>query len=279
MKVNVKREGLLLEYLEECSGLTRKKIKMYLKNGCIYVDGVKTTKYDYPLFIGSIVNIETKNGLVVNLPFEIIYEDENIIVVSKPAGLLTIATQKEKEQTLYHLVGEYLRKRNRGAKVFIVHRLDKDTSGVVVLAKNEHAKNILQKNWDKYVNARSYIAIVHGNVEKKEDTLINYLKETSTNLVYISKNSEGKKAITKYKVLKQKNDYTKLQINIETGRKNQIRVQLANIGHPILGDKKYGDDKQKRLFLHADRLELYNPILKKNMVFKSNVPNIFNHYL
>lgn len=277
MKLIVKRKGQLLEYLESNLELSRKKIKNYLKNGSIYVDGVRTTKYDYPLTLNSTIFIETGKISKINLPFSIIYEDENIIVVDKPSGLLTIATLKEKEQTLYHMVGQYLKEKNKHAKVFIIHRLDKDTSGIVMFAKNEYAKNIFQEKWNDIVKARSYIAIVHGILSQKEAILTNYLKETTTNLVYVSKNNEGKKAVTEYKVIKEKNDYSKLQIYIKTGRKNQIRVQLAHINHPIVGDKKYGKDHEKRLFLHADRLEIYNPISKKVMLFKSAIPKAFNY--
>ena len=165
--------------------------------------------------------------------------------------------------------------KNKHAKIFIIHRLDKETSGVLMFAKNEYSKNVFQENWNELVKKRSYIAIVEGILEKKEATLKNYLKETSTHLVYVSKNKDGKEAITSYKVVKQGKKYSELKIEIETGRKNQIRVQLANINHPIVGDKKYGLGDEKRLFLHADLLEIYNPILKKKMSFKSTAPKAF----
>lgn len=279
MKLVVKREGMLLEYLEENLDMPKRNIKNYLKNGAIYVDGVRTTKFNYPVVNQSIINIDTSLKDKSKIPFDIIFEDENIIVVDKPSGLLTIATAKEKEETVYHIVREYLKIKNKHAKVFIIHRLDKDTSGVLILAKNEYAKNVFQKEWNELVKTRSYIAIVHGVLEKKQRTLINYLKETKTNLVYISKNKDGKEAITSYKVLKENNNYSKLQIEIKTGRKNQIRVQLANINHPIVGDKKYGNDDEKRLFLHANKLVVYNPLTRKNMTFESKIPKAFNHKL
>ncbi|MBR4617751.1 MAG: RluA family pseudouridine synthase [Bacilli bacterium] len=276
MKLIVKDKSLLLEYLENNLDMSRKNLKNYLKNGSIYVDGVRTTKFDYPLNKNSIIQINTNSKNSKQLPFDILYEDENIIVVDKPSGILSIATNKEKELTVYHLLREYLKSKNKNAKVFVIHRLDKDTSGVLMFAKNEYSKNLFQKDWDKLVSERSYIAIVHGIMIEKEKTLVNYLKETTTNLVYISRNNDGKKAITSYKVLKEKNDLSKLRIYIQTGRKNQIRVQLSHIEHPILGDKKYGADSEKRLFLHADRLTVYNPILKTKMSFVSKVPYIFD---
>ena len=276
MKIVSNSDGELLKYLVENTNISHKNIKKYLKNGLIYVDGVRTTKYNYPIKKKSIINIETKKNNNASLPFEILYEDDNIIVVDKPSGLLSIATAKEKDETCYHLVREYLKSKNKNAKVFIIHRLDKDTSGVLMFAKNEYTKNVFQKNWDEYVKERSYIAIVHGKMEKKEGKLIYYLKETTTNLVYISKNKDGKKSITNYKVIKENDNYSKLYITIETGRKNQIRVSMSHINHPIVGDKKYGDDKEKRLFLHANKLEIFNPIEKKKMAFNSKIPNEFN---
>ena len=276
MKIVVKKEGILLDYLVNNLDMSRKTIKQYLQKGSIYVDGVRTTKFDYPVSINSIIKIDENSKNRSELPFEILYEDKDIIVVDKPSGILSIATEKEKEETVYHILREYLKKKNKNSKVFVVHRLDKDTSGILLFAKSEYVKNTFQKDWNELVKKREYIAIVHGILQKKKDRLVNYLKETTTNLVYISKNKDGKLAITNYEVLKENNNYSKLLINIETGRKNQIRVQLASILHPILGDKKYGEDKEKRLFLHASKLEVFNPVTRKTMTFTSKVPSIFN---
>lgn len=273
MRLKVDKEATLLKYLEDNLDVSRKKIKEYLKYGSIYVDGVKTTKYDYPLRQGDIININTfkKNSAV--LPFPIIYEDKNIIVVDKPANLLTIASLKEKEDTVYHMVSKYLKSTNPHQKVFIVHRLDKDTSGVLLLAKSEKIKDLYQKDWNKFAK-RSYVAIVHGKPKKEKARLVHSLKETTTNLVYIAKG--GKDAITSYMVEKTTDNYSRLLVDIETGRKNQIRVQLASIGCPIVGDKKYGiDDKEKRLFLHAHTLTVYNSLLKKEFTYVAQLPKIF----
>ena len=221
--------------------------------------------------------IDTNNKNKKTLPFDIIFEDDHIIVVNKPSGLLTIATEKEKENTLYHIVREYLINKNKNNKIFVVHRLDKDTSGIVILAKDEKTKNKLQENWNDYVVLREYVAVVEGILPKKSDRIVEYLKETKTNLVYITKNKEGKEAITNYKVLKENNNYSLLEIKIETGRKNQIRVALANLNHPIVGDKKYGNKKAKenRLYLHANRLKIYYPEIKKEILFETNTPTEF----
>lgn len=273
MKTIVDKTDTLLNYLINNIDMPKKKIKEYLKYKSIYVDGVNTTKFDYPVSKGSTIYIDTKTKEKSSLPFKVLYEDNYIIVVDKPAGLLTVSTEKEKEHTLYHIVREYLK--NKKENIFIIHRLDKDTSGIVIFAKDEKTKNTFQESWDNIAKKRQYQAIVEGILDKKEDTLINNLKENSINIVYVAK--EGKKAITKYKVIKENKKYSLLDIYIKTGRKNQIRVQLSHINHPIVGDKKYGHkkDKDKRLLLHANKLIIYNPILKKEMTFTSNTPNIF----
>ncbi len=245
MKLIVKEEGTLLDYLYTHLDIPKKKIKQYLTHEAIYVNNNKTTKYNYPLHPGMTIAIDTDSKNKSSLPFDVLFEDDHIIVVNKPSGLLTIATAKEKEKTLYHIVREYLVSKNKNARVFIVHRLDKDTSGIVVLAKDEKTKNRLQENWNEYVSLREYVAVVHGVLKKKEDRIIQNLKETKTNLVYVSRNDDGKEAITNYKVIKANDNYSELSINIETGRKNQIRVAMASIKHPIVGDKKYGDPKDK----------------------------------
>ena len=269
MKIIVKKDDTLLNYLYNNLDMPKKRIKQYLTHGSIYINNNKVTKYDYKVVTGMTINIDTTNKK--ELPFDILFEDENIIVVNKPSGLLTIATSKEKEKTLYHMVRQYLVSKNKFSKVFIVHRLDKDTSGVVILAKNKKIKDKLQENWNEYVKLREYTAVVSGHPKKDEDTILQNLSETKTNLVYVSKN--GKEAITSYKVIKKNNNYSMLSIKISTGRKNQIRVALASINNPILGDKKYGiKDKFSRLYLHANRLKIYYPVIKKDILFETQVP-------
>ena len=276
MKLIVNKDSLLLDYLYENLDMPKKRVKQYLTHGSIYVNNSKVTKYDYKLIKGMNIIIDTNAKNKLELPFEIVFEDDHIIVVNKPSGLLTIATNKEKEKTLYHIVREYLLSKDKFAKVFIVHRLDKDTSGIVVLAKDEKTKNKLQENWQEFVTLREYVAVVHGKLKNKEDKIIQYLKETKTNLVYVSRDKEGKEAITNYKVIKENDDYSLISINIETGRKNQIRVAFQSINHPILGDKKYGEkDDFERLYLHANRLKMYYPEIKKDILFEVSTPNEF----
>ena len=277
MKLKVEKEGELLDYLYNNLDMPKKRIKQYLTHGSIFVNNNRTTKYNYKLIPGMNIVIDTDSKNKKTLPFDILFEDEHIIVVNKPSGLLTIATEKEKDKTLYHIVREYLVSKNQYARVFIVHRLDKDTSGIVVLAKDEKTKNKLQENWNEYVSLREYVAVVHGHLKNESDTIVQKLKETKTNLVYPTKDEDGKEAITKYKVIKESENYSMVSVNIETGRKNQIRVAFQTLRNPIVGDKKYGDprDKETRLYLHANRLKLYYPELKKDILFETPTPNEF----
>ncbi len=203
----------------------------------------------------------------------ILYEDKNLLIVDKPAKLLTVATLKEKEHTLYYEASTYVKKQHPNNKIFIVNRLDKDTSGIVVFAKNEKTKLEYQNNWQDYAVNREYLAIVERKVLKDKDTLKNYLQEDKNHNVYVS--NKGKLAITSYEVLARNRSYSLLKINIFTGKKNQIRVQLSNINHPIVGDKKYKSIKNplNRLGLHACLLEL--KINNQNMVIKTKIPKEF----
>lgn len=208
---------------------------------------------------------------------DIIYEDKDIIVINKKPHLLTISTENEKEKTLFHQVMLYLKKKNKANKVFIVHRLDKDTSGLIVFAKSETAKRKLQNDWEN--SKRGYITVVNGVVEKDKDTIKSYLMETKTLLVYSTNNKQdGKLAITSYEKINSNKLYSLLKINIKTGRKNQIRVHLNDIGHSIVGDKKYGNIKRdplRRLCLHANYLEFTHPITNKKLVLETKIPSTF----
>ena len=210
---------------------------------------------------------------------EILFEDKYLIAVVKPSGLLTIGTDKEKDKTLYRKVSDYVKKQHKSNKVFIVHRLDKDTSGIVLFAKDEKVKRILQHNWDK--TTRYYVALVEGKVTTSE-TIKNWLKETKTLYTYSSnKKNDGQLAITKYKPIISKKEYSLLNIEILTGRKNQIRVHMKDINHPIVGDKKYGSTKNpiRRICLHANYLKFKHPITNKEIELKSNYPTIFDRLI
>lgn len=172
------------------------------------------------------------------------------------------------------MVREYIHSKKNHEKIFIVHRLDKETSGLVLFCKSEELRNQIQENWEKITVKREYVAVVVGILEKKKDRLVSYLKENKENFVYVSKTKEGKQAITNYEVIKE-NQNSLLRIRIETGRKNQIRVQLNEIGHPIIGDLKYGNYKAKRLLLCANRLDIKDPRTNKILSFEANIPREF----
>ena len=271
MKIIVKEEKNLIDYLVSNTDYTKTKIKSLLKYKNITVNGKVPLSHDYVLKKGQVVEIskEKKASKIGNI--DIIYEDDNYLVVNKPSGMLTISTEKEKNRTLYHMVREYIHNKNKHEKIFIVHRLDRETSGLVLFCKNEELRDKIQENWENVAVKREYHAVVLGLMEKKKDRLVSYLKENKMNLVYVSKTNDGKETITNYEVVRE-NKNSLLKIWIETGRKNQIRVQLANINHPILGDKKYGNLKGKRLLLCANRLDIRDPKSRKVLSFEINVP-------
>ncbi len=214
------------------------------------------------------------------LPYGLVllYEDKDILVVDKPAGLLTVATEHENLRTVLSILTDYIRKgcgRSR-KRLFAVHRLDRDTSGVLIVAKSEEAKERLQAFWKEH--EKKYLAAVHGSLEKKTDTITSYLAEDEDYFVYTTRNTEqGKLARTVYKVLREKKGFSLLEVTLLTGRKNQIRVHLAGIGHPIAGDDKYGtgDGRLPRMALHARSISFKHPFSRKQLTFESEVPEIF----
>ena len=208
----------------------------------------------------------------------IVYEDRDLIVINKPAHLLTISTDNEKEKTLFHQVMLYEKRKNKSNKVFIVHRLDKDTSGVVVFAKNEKIKRALQEAWNDYCDVREYYAIVEGNVKETKGTIKQYLTENKTLHTYATDKEHGKLAITDFETIKASKNYSILKVTIRTGRKNQIRVALADMGHPIIGDKNYGSTKNplRRMCLHHRYLKIKHPLKNHTFEFVSPVPSEFD---
>lgn len=274
MKIIVKRESNLLDYLIENTDYTKTKIKSLLKYKNITIDGKIPLHFDMVLKKGQVVEISKEKKVTKINTIDIVYEDKDYLVVNKPSGMLTISTEKEKNRTLYHMVREYIHSKRNREKIFIVHRLDRETSGLVLFCKNEELRDKIQENWENVAVKREYVAVVSGILEKKKERLVSYLKENNANIVYVSKNKEGKQAITNYEVVKE-NKNSLLKILIETGRKNQIRVQLNEIGHPIMGDKKYGNVKGKRLLLCANCLDIRDPRTKKILSFEINIPREF----
>lgn len=272
---------LLLEYLlKSITNKSKNNIKSMLSRGNILVDGKETTKFDYHLKVGQVVTIKTAQIFdnESNDILDILYEDDDLIVINKPEGLLSISTEAEKTNTAYHKVMNYLKRKNYRNRIFVVHRLDSDTSGVLMFAKNEKIKFALQDNWNDLVSVRGYMAVVEGIVPEATGTIKSWLRETKTLLVYSSYTpNDGLEAITNYKKINNSKDYTLLEINIETGRKNQIRVHMKDIKHNIVGDKKYGakSDPLKRLGLHAHVIEFKHPFTNKMMRFEADVPQNF----
>ncbi len=208
----------------------------------------------------------------------ILHEDRDILVVNKVCGLLTVSSAKVKDNTAYHLLSEYVRKGNPKSRrrVFIVHRLDRDTSGVIVFAKSENAKQYLQEEWQGF--QKKYYALVHGTLPDREGIITSYLAENSAHRMHsVADSKKGKLARTGYRVLRESKTYSLLEIDLLTGRKNQIRVHLADLGCPVVGDKKYGEKAKgiRRLTLHAASITILHPHSKKEMTFTTKVPTYF----
>ena len=209
----------------------------------------------------------------------ILYEDRDILVVDKISGLLTISTAKVRENTAYFLLNTYVRKGNQKSRnrIFIVHRLDKDTSGIIIFAKNEANKRYLQDEWQNF--NKKYYVVIQGTMKAKEGIITSYLAENRMHKMYsVTDPQKGKLARTRYKVLRESKKFSLLEIELLTGRKNQIRVHFSENDTPVAGDKMYGkiDKRIKRLTLHAASLTILHPDTKEKMVFNTEIPAYFN---
>lgn len=275
-------EELLAFLLKAMSNRSRNSVKSILARGQVTVDDHIETQYNYKLRPGQTVTILKNKAAIkqnVLIGMNILYEDEDIIVINKEAGLLSIATDKEKKQTALHQLMEYVKRENPENRVFVVHRLDKDTSGVMMFAKSEQVKRKLQDNWKEVVKERTYAALVEGKVTKQKGYITSWLRETKTHMMYSSQTpNDGLHAKTRYKLIQGNEDFSLLEVELETGRKNQIRVHMQDLGHPVVGDKKYGSKKHQaigRLGLHAEILAFKHPTTNKTMSFKADVPASF----
>ncbi len=286
---NVNKEIELFEFLlTTLSKESRNNVKAILSKKCVAVNGLVCSQYNYKLYRGDVVMVSPKPiiGLekmkkqkeTVKKHLDIIYEDDDFIAINKPSGLLSVESDKEKVDTAYKQVLEYLQSKNKTARCFRVHRIDKNTSGVLLFTKDYKLNEVLKKDWNKLVSLREYVAVVDGTLDEKSGSIKSYLMKAETNLMYTSKSKKGELAITHYKVMKENDKYSLLLVNIDSGKKNQIRVAMNDMGHPIIGDDKYGSPTNpiNRLGLHASKLVLKNPMNDKIYEFKASIPKDFD---
>ena len=253
--------------------LSNKTIKNYIKNGMVKVNNGVITNSSFLLSDNDKIEITYSKKKINDYNLDILYEDDYLIAINKPSGLLSISNDKEKEITAYRMVSDYVKKNDR-KYIFVVHRLDQDTSGILLFCKDEKIRDRMQDNWNTIVKKRGYVAIVDGKMTGS-GTIHTYLLENRNQFIYSSKNNKGKEAITHYSSLKNNNSYSLVQVFIDTGRRNQIRVHLSERGYPIVGDKKYKckTNPIKRLCLHANILEFIHPVTKKIIHLESEIPN------
>lgn len=278
LTLNVSEPMPLMEFL--LANLTdhkRTSIKELLKHNQVAVNGSPMSQFNHKLKPGDQVKINfTREWRVFyHRRLKLVYEDDDIIVVNKGYGLLSMGTDKIKDGTAYSILREYVKWSDPRNKLFIVHRLDRDTSGLMMFAKNEEAKNTMQHNWNNMVLNRKYLAVVEGTPDQAEGVIKSYLAENAEHEVYSTPDPTlGQLAVTRYKTLASKNGYTMLEVELDTGRKNQIRVHMKEMGHPIAGDRRYGAKSSPihRLALHAQTLRFAHPVTRKEMNFETPVP-------
>ena len=278
--------------ISKLGGMTRTSVKQLLSQRRVTVNAGIQTRHDTPLKVGDVVQIlQGRGNAELHHPkLRIIYEDDALIVVEKKNGLLTVPyNPKSSEVTAYSILKDYVRKQSHRNMVHVVHRLDRETSGVLVFAKSAELQEYMRIYWKQLVAKRTYVALVEGYMENKEGTITTWLTEDPhTGMVYSSpKDDGGKKAITNYKILKattigggdQEMPISLVELNLETGRTNQIRVHMQSIGHPVMGDRKYGRGNEyspiDRLCLHARTLEFIHPMTEKVVRFEAQMPKEF----
>ncbi len=279
--VNVTENNTLLPFLFELlKQQSKSSVKALLSRGQISVNGKVTRQFDTELRPNDTVGINYGRGKVeFNNPLlKIIWEDDDLIVINKREGLLSVSTDRIKERTAYRILSDYVKKCDPQNKIFVLHRLDRDTSGIMMYAKNPKVKEILQSNWDTMITKRTYVAVVEGRPEKDQDLIVSNLVENRKMQVFVSPTGDGKEAVTRYTLLRTNNKYSLLELDLETGRKNQIRAQMQSIGHPIAGDTKYGANTNpaKRLMLHARKLHFIHPTTGEEMCFETKIPDTFS---
>ncbi|WP_161629889.1 RluA family pseudouridine synthase [Desulfogranum japonicum] len=273
-------DTLLANLLTNLPQKKRKLIKAVLRDRQVSVDGEIITQFDHSLTPGQRIEILWDKIVQEKHPRElnIVYMDDDLIVINKPSGLLTVATNKKETKTAYAMLHKYLRAENPENKLFVIHRLDRETSGLLVFARSESVRNALQETWNSTIGQRDYVGVVQGEVEPAQGTLSSWLNESKAFTVYSSqKQNGGKKAVTHYTTIQGNSEFSLLQLNVETNLKHQVRVHMQDIQHPILGDKKYGStaDPIGRMCLHAKVLVFTHPTTGKTCRFDTGVPTPF----
>jgi 23S rRNA pseudouridine1911/1915/1917 synthase len=278
----VKEPATLLPFLwSVLPDKSRSTVKSFLTHRQIVVDDKVITQFDSPLQVGQkvILNYGYNPTKTSYTGLKIVFEDDYLIVIEKQPGLLSIASNTEREQTAYNILRSHVKNKNPMNKIFILHRIDRETSGLMMFAKDAEVQKKMQHNWDETVTDRSYIALVEGVVEEDAGTISGYLKESKAFKMHSVHNpGDGVLAITHFKVLKRNRKYSLLEVELETGRKNQIRAHMQEFGHPIVGDRKYGakDNPIKRIGLHAHSLSFIHPVTGDEMKFTCNIPSKFS---
>ena len=278
----VEQDDTLLNFLLNTVKESRSKIKATLQGRGIKVNGKTVTQFDYPLTPGTKVDVsKTKrnNDKLKSRYVKIVYEDQYLVVIEKNTGILSMAAG-HKSLNVKAVLDDYFKKTHQRCTAHVVHRLDRDTSGLMLYAKDMETEQILEHNWHDIVFDRRYVAVVSGEMEQDEGTVENWLKDNKAYVTFSSPvDNGGKYAITHYHVLDRTTEHSLVEYKLETGRKNQIRVHSADMGHPVCGDVKYGngDDPVHRLCLHAYMLCFYHPITRQPMEFQTMIPAAFRH--
>jgi 23S rRNA pseudouridine1911/1915/1917 synthase len=287
----VNRSEELLEFLLRKANTSRNNVKSLLVRRQVLVNGSVVTQYNFVLAKDDEVKLSrrpvkdaptakqekrTTKPAPRNHELKVIYEDDDFIAIDKPVGLLSVESDKESE-CAFGYVFDYLQKKDKHIRPFILHRIDKETSGVLVFAKNVKVHSMLKMHWNEQVQRREYYAVVEGTFTEKKGTFVNYLKENQNNLVFVTNDPSCPKAITHYEVIRETDEFSLLRVEIETGRKNQIRVQMKAKGHAVVGDEKYGFEKNPlgRLGLHASQIEFIHPISKELITIRATLPQVF----
>lgn len=280
--VNDGQPAALLDFLfAAMPDKPRTTVKDYLKHRQVMVGSNVTTRFDLPLNPGDEVKINTTREFQTfsHPRLRLVYEDDDIIVVDKGYGLLSMGTDKVKDGTAYSILREYVKRKDPRNKIFIVHRLDRDTTGLMMFAKTQQAKETMQHNWNNMVIERRYVAVVEGTLDPEKGEIRSYLAENAAHEVYSTNNpEEGQLAVTYYTTLRTRAPYSLVELSLATGRKNQIRVHMKDAGHPIVGDRRYGAKSSPihRLCLHAATLRFVHPVTRRDMNFTSPLPAGFN---